>query len=109
MCPLIFSMVVFSRNFYKKFSGDAGSLVGVKINFKESQEKMEGLEKITKNGKALFLAYDHGMEHGPVDFDDESVDPAKILEIADSGFFTGVIFQKGIAEKYYQKTKTKFL
>jgi len=100
-------MVVFSRNFYKKFSGDAGSLVGVKINFKESQEKMEGLEKITKNGKALFLAYDHGMEHGPVDFDDESVDPAKILEIADSGFFTGFICQKGIAEKYYQKNKNK--
>lgn len=65
------------------------------------------LEKITKNGRALFLAYDHGMEHGPGDFDDESVDPAKILEIADSGYFTGVIFQKGIAEKYYDKNKNK--
>jgi class I fructose-bisphosphate aldolase len=59
------------------------------------------LSKITKNGKALFLAYDHGMEHGPTDFDDESVDPAAILKIADSGFFTGFICQKGIAEKYY--------
>ena len=23
------------------------------------------LDKITKQGKALFLAYDHGLEHGP--------------------------------------------
>jgi class I fructose-bisphosphate aldolase len=59
------------------------------------------LSKITRNGKALFLAYDHGMEHGPSDFDNESIDPAEILKIADSGFFTGFICQKGIAEKYY--------
>jgi len=65
------------------------------------------LSKITRNGKALFLAYDHGMEHGPTDFDDESVDPAEIIKIADSGFFTGFICQKGIAEKYYQKGRNK--
>lgn len=59
------------------------------------------LDKITREGKALFLAYDQGMEHGPTDFDEENVDPAKVLEIADSGYFTGVILQKGIAEKYY--------
>lgn len=63
------------------------------------------LSKITRNGKALFLAYDHGMEHGPADFDDETIDPARTMEIADSGYFTGVIFQKGIAEKYYDKNK----
>ena len=51
------------------------------------------LDKITKNGKALFLAYDHGMEHGPTDFDDQSVDPTEVLKIADSGFFTGFICQ----------------
>lgn len=59
------------------------------------------LQSITQNNRALFLAYDQGMEHGPTDFDDESVDPQKIIEIANSGYFTGVIFQKGIAEKYY--------
>lgn len=59
------------------------------------------LSKITKQGKALFLAYDQGMEHGPTDFNEENVDPLKVLEIADSGYFTGVILQKGIAEKYY--------
>lgn len=65
----------------------------------------ENIEKICRNGKALFLAYDHGMEHGPADFDDETINPAKILEIADSGYFTGLILQKGIAEKYYDKSK----
>jgi len=65
------------------------------------------LSKITKNGKALFLAYDHGMEHGPADFDDETIDPARIIEIADSGYFTGLILQKGIAEKYYDKNRNK--
>ncbi len=65
------------------------------------------LAEITKNGRALFLAYDHGLEHGPTDFTDTSVDPARIMEIAESGFFTGLIVQKGIAEKYYEKTKNK--
>jgi len=59
------------------------------------------LSKITKNGRALFLAYDQGMEHGPMDFNEENVDPKKILEIANLGLFTGVILQKGIAEKYF--------
>ena len=60
------------------------------------------LSKITKNGRVMFLAYDQGMEHGPEkDFDDENVDPQKILDLAEKGQFTGVIFQKGIAEKYY--------
>jgi class I fructose-bisphosphate aldolase len=61
------------------------------------------LNKITKNGKALFLAYDQGFEHGPTDFNDENIDPQKVLQIADYGYFTGVILQKGIAEKYYWK------
>lgn len=68
---------------------------------------MVNLEKITKNGRALFLAYDHGMEHGVAGFDDQSVDPAGVLKIADSGFFTGVIFQKGVAEKYYDQEENK--
>ena len=62
---------------------------------------MVSLDKITKNGKALFLAYDQGLEHGPADFDEESVNPLQVLEIAESGFFTGVILQKGIAEKCF--------
>lgn len=62
---------------------------------------MVDLSKITKNGKALFLAYDQGMEHGPTDFDDNSIDPNYILSIALEGEYNAVIFQKGVAEKYY--------
>jgi len=52
----------------------------------------------------MFLAYDQGMEHGPVDFDDENADPQNILNIAIDGNFTAVILQKGTAEKYYSNT-----
>jgi class I fructose-bisphosphate aldolase len=42
------------------------------------------------------------LEHGPSkDFNEKSVDPAYILEIARKGKFTGIIFQKGVAERYY--------
>jgi class I fructose-bisphosphate aldolase len=59
------------------------------------------LSKITKQGKALFLAYDQGIEHGPTDFNEDNIDPERVLAIADCGYFTGVILQKGVAEKYY--------
>jgi class I fructose-bisphosphate aldolase len=49
----------------------------------------------------MLLAYDHGFEHGPADFDERSVDPAWIMDIANSGNFSGVVCQKGIARHYY--------
>jgi class I fructose-bisphosphate aldolase len=56
-----------------------------------------------RKGKGILLAYDQGLEHGPSkDFNEKSVDPAYFLEIAEKGKFTGVIFQKGVAEKYYK-------
>ncbi len=62
---------------------------------------------IEKNGKVMLLAYDQGFEHGPVDFDEKSVDPNYILDIARSGYFTGVIFQEGVAAKYYATATDK--
>src|SRR3989338_6908283 len=60
------------------------------------------MDKFLKNGHGLLLAYDQGFEHGPSDFNAKNVDPKYILDIArESGVFTGVIFQKGIAERYY--------
>ncbi len=53
----------------------------------------------------MFLAYDHGLEHGPTDFNDKDVDPRYIIEIAKKGKFNALIFQKGIAEKYNQEIK----
>lgn len=60
------------------------------------------MDKFLRNGHGLFLAYDQGFEHGPSDFNAKNVDPKYILNIAkESGVFTGIIFQKGIAERYY--------
>ena len=76
-----------------------------KCGYPTAQESnMIDLSKITKDGKAFFLAYDQGMEHGPSDFDDENIDPESILNIAVDGNFTAVILQKGIAEKYYSNS-----
>jgi fructose-bisphosphate aldolase, class I len=63
------------------------------------------LDKITKKGRALFLAYDQGLEHGPTDFNDKNVDPNYILDIAKRGGYTGIVFQKGIADKYNREIK----
>jgi fructose-bisphosphate aldolase, class I len=68
--------------------------------------KMTSLSKITKRGKALYLAYDQGLEHGPTkDFNDKNVDPLYILKIAKEGRYNGIVFQKGIAEKYKKEIK----
>ncbi len=67
------------------------------------------LNKILKNGKALYLAYDQGLEHGPSqDFNDKNINPLYILDLAKNGRFQGIVFQKGIAEKYqYEINKSK--
>ncbi|MBU4466525.1 aldolase [Patescibacteria group bacterium] len=66
---------------------------------------MVSLDKITKNGKAIFLAYDQGLELGPDDVGQIAIDPNFILQIAEQGGYNGIILQKGIAEKYYSKEK----
>lgn len=60
------------------------------------------LDKFLKNGRAMFLAYDHGFEHGPTDFNAKTVNPDNIIRIArEAGVYTAIIFQEGVAEKYY--------
>ncbi len=68
---------------------------------------MVDVNKILKNGHGLILAYNHGFENGPTVFDDNSVDPKYILEIAESGHFTGIVCHKGIAAKYYDPAVNK--
>tara|TARA_Y100000310_G_scaffold344684_1_gene458791 strand:- start:5031 stop:5777 length:747 start_codon:yes stop_codon:yes gene_type:complete len=59
------------------------------------------LNKLLTKGKAVFLAYDQGLEHGPEsDFNDKNVDPLYILDIAKKGKFNAIVFGKGIAEQY---------
>ncbi len=60
-------------------------------------------EAITRDGKALILAYDHGLEHGPVDFDPNpaTADPERVFELAGHDAVTALAVQKGVAEAYY--------
>lgn len=60
-------------------------------------------DPITRDGKALILAYDHGLEHGPVDFDPvpETADPQAVFDLSTHDAVTAVAVQKGLAETYY--------
>lgn len=64
------------------------------------------IDRLMTDKRALFLAYDQGLEHGPIDFNENNIDPDYILYIALNGKYNGVILQKGIAEKYHE-TYTK--
>jgi class I fructose-bisphosphate aldolase len=66
---------------------------------------MISLNKLTRKGKTLLLAYDQGLEHGPTDFNYKNVDPKYIIDIAKRGKYNGIVFQKGIAEKYNKEIK----
>ena len=57
------------------------------------------------NGTILLLPIDQGLEHGPRDFfaNPESANPEFQLRLAKEGGFSGIVFQIGLAEKYYWK------
>jgi class I fructose-bisphosphate aldolase len=64
--------------------------------------KQDRMAPFLKDGRSILLAYDQGLEHGPSkDFNDRNVDPAFIMQLASKGSFNGVVFQKGIAERFY--------
>jgi len=56
-----------------------------------------------RNGTALFLPYDQGLEHGPRDFfaNPAAGDPRYIAKLAVEGGFNGIAVQIGLAEKFY--------
>lgn len=56
-----------------------------------------------RNGTALFLPYDQGLEHGPRDFfaNPPSSDPRYILRLAVEGGFNGVVLQVGLARTFF--------
>ncbi len=60
------------------------------------------INKFLKNGKSLLLAYDQGLEHGPVEFNLKNCNPNYIMDMALEGHYNGIILQHGMAEKYYQ-------
>jgi len=60
-----------------------------------------GIDVFLSGNRGILLAFDQGLEHGPTDFNEHNYDPAFIMKLAEEGGFNGVIFQKGLAEKYY--------
>jgi len=58
---------------------------------------------LTRDGKSLILAMDHGLEHGPSDFEPvpETLDPETVFGLTTHDAVTGVAVQKGVAETYY--------
>ena len=51
----------------------------------------------------MLLAYDQGMEHGPIDFNLLNCNPKYIFDLAKNTNLNGVIVLPGIAEKYHNK------
>ncbi len=58
---------------------------------------------ITRDGNMVILAMDHGLEHGPVDFEPvpETIHPETVFETARHDAVTAMAVQKGVAEGYY--------
>ncbi len=58
---------------------------------------------LTKNSRSILLAYDQGMEHGPIDFNLLNLNPKYIFDLAKETNLNGLIVLPGIAEKYHNK------
>ncbi len=65
------------------------------------------IERLFTRGKTLLLAMDQGLEHGPKDFNIDTINPEHVLDIAIKGSYNGMILQKGIAEKYFENYRQK--
>ncbi len=75
-----------------------------------NQKEIEkAINKLSTNGKTLFLAQDQGLEHGPHELEGETLNPDYIFNIAEKGEFDGFICHKGLAEKYGSSYKTNIV
>ncbi|MDA2921956.1 aldolase [Patescibacteria group bacterium AH-259-L07] len=63
--------------------------------------------KIAPEERAIFLAYDHGLEHGPKPLVGTSIDPEHILDIALKADLDAIALLPGIAEKYWLTLKQR--
>jgi DhnA family fructose-bisphosphate aldolase class Ia len=64
--------------------------------FKSKEKK---LKEIMKDGKALLLAFDHAVEHGPSTYEGIDLSPERIARIASEGKVDGIIVNIGVAKK----------
>lgn len=73
------------------------------------KEINKAIDKLSTKGKALYLAQDQGLEHGPDKLLGESLNPDYVFSIAEKGDIDAFICQKGLAEKYASSYKTKII
>jgi class I fructose-bisphosphate aldolase len=74
-----------------------------------AKEIEKAINKLSTNGKTLFLAQDQGLEHGPQELEGETLNPDYIFNIAEKGEVDGFICHKGLAEKYGSSYKTNII
>ncbi|ERG88688.1 MAG: hypothetical protein J07HX5_00834 [halophilic archaeon J07HX5] len=77
---------VFGSGRHAPWRGDRAGHVKPKPGLDTSHGHMRPITNtpLARDGKMLILAYDHGLEHGPVDFEPvpESADPEHVFELA---------------------------
>jgi DhnA family fructose-bisphosphate aldolase class Ia len=61
--------------------------------------KEKRLKEIMRDGKALLLAFDHAVEHGPTAYEGVDLSPERVARIAVEGKADGIIVHVGIAKK----------
>lgn len=59
------------------------------------------LSRLMPDGRSVIFAFDHGVEHGPGDFTEESIDPRSILGKVVEGGVDAVLLLHGIAKMTY--------
>ncbi|MEM0025297.1 MAG: class I fructose-bisphosphate aldolase [Zestosphaera sp.] len=65
------------------------------------------LNRIMPDGKSVIFAFDHGVEHGPKDFTEESIDPRNILSKVVEGGVDAILLLHGIAKATYDVWSNK--
>ncbi|MCX8178458.1 MAG: 2-amino-3,7-dideoxy-D-threo-hept-6-ulosonate synthase [Candidatus Aenigmarchaeota archaeon] len=60
-------------------------------------KKKERIKKIINDSKALLIAFDHAVEHGPIAYENVDLHPTRILKIALDGGANGIILHSGAA------------
>jgi len=56
------------------------------------------LGRVFRKGKAVIFAFDHGFEHGPSDFVDNSLDPRDVVRRVVEAGFDAIMMNRGIAK-----------
>lgn len=74
-----------------------------------NRELQKSVQRLSTDGKALYLAQDQGLEHGPKELSGSPLDPHHVFHIAEKGECDAFICHKGLAEKYSASYKSPII